>query len=188
MSQKFTYRKCGNDWWESCHRRGPGITPPSTSGSKSCLTFSTSCLSNFSTQEFWSESLLLKVIPLWSKCERKIWSAHKVKHIMLGWALNSQYPGELLQHRAFKHVLVCLNKHAWFFMCTNMDLPHYTPLIQLSELIVKQSRRLKKLLEKDTERKTTVGGMIDSKNSKLPVTCLLSKGNKINLPRTSNAK
>lgn len=39
---------------------------------KSCLTFSASCLSNFTTQESWRASLLLKVIPLWSKCERKM--------------------------------------------------------------------------------------------------------------------
>lgn len=58
---------------------------------KSCLMFSASCLSDFTTQEFWSTSLLmlLKFIPLWSKCWRNIWclySAHKVKHIPRDWA------------------------------------------------------------------------------------------------------
>lgn len=120
---------------------GPRDHSPSASSSKAVLTFSASCLSNFTTQEFWSASplRLLKVTPLWSKCERKMWciySAHKVAHI-LPWTGRTRGNFAAL---CIKHVLLCLNTCACFvcfsvpehvfFMTqlkyTNTDLPKYT--------------------------------------------------------------
>lgn len=97
-SQKFTRRICGNDWWETCHSWGPGITAPLRHAQKLLDSQHKLSVKLDRAGLFWRESLLLKVITLRSQCERKIWCIYKrvqglgAEALTCGWARWSGLP------------------------------------------------------------------------------------------------
>lgn len=124
-SQKFTCGICGNDWWENCHKWGPGITAPSASCSKAVRQSAQAVRQTLPNRNFWRASLLLKVIPLWCRCGRKMWrvySAHKVKSLTGGRDGRREEPGEPCRAylMSIRHVPVWLNMYTCLFLCLSI--------------------------------------------------------------------